>query len=1011
MANNGPASWALHPDRERIRMSTKEQEEALSRFGVALGQKNPKFSLKPQILNPSIHQKSGKRSFGCLRDECRGLAMEDLTNRKWKLMYKNAKVASAEGGQGGSHFKDNLNVRLTYLECDTTELAKLKKEKKEVYDIVYSSQAGKTFLSVLEGADAIGGNKGQQLRAKAKFVRHSAPKKQQDEDNRSLRKIKRECSYNSLGIQPAQYRLYMKEECEDFLSNSGNDKTYLLKPETGSQGNGITFHKNVDAVKKKAKEFFPCKQNASMSALERKLVMEYIERPLLLERSKFDVRVYMLIASSEPWIVFYHQGYLRRSLFEYSSTSTNRAVYLTNTHYQAKRENFKLSDHIWTFDTLQAYLTRNGRAGAHYVDSVLEPYIKRVANFVFQTARPKLERRKGSFHLFGLDFMIDENFQVHFIEANGYPGYTWSINFDTRGFVAEQFNLVQELHEHPTVFERMRAGDRYAGFHLIFSELEEAKNGFKYDPCYEFYDNRRGFKVLKHAMKSFSRYTGFAAEKAFLGEDNDACTSKSCKSRRKKAKQQATRARNDAERLFQGFTDDIVGGEFIGGLKTDQFTLLANFAKQKRCSLNQLAILPATYRMYLNNECENAVKYRTQSAWIAKPVDGNRAVGFEFFASQGDLGPRFNSCQDGVKAGVLNASMPLLDFQKAAYKSSSAIQYIVQKHIQNKLVVRGRQWDIRAYMLVASTNPYFVFYRDGYVRSSLFGTPKRHGEDEDEEDDGIQRANQFTLGRLELTFEEFQILLSQEGKAGDHFMSSAFETYAKSVMRFIFQAAIPQLQKKRKSYQLFELNFMLDSSYGFWYIGANGSPQLSRTPRVVEKVIRPMQDELKSVVLETSDVPEALAGMRYGDQYGGFRLVYSDYENDIANNTYNPCKEFKHKFSLAKSAVLSTAKIHDFKTRVESANLRELKKYTRMAWDKCRVKGKTETCYESEMVRRVCKQRYEDYLDKTSVGMAEEEGLKKQQEDRDQAVQQYVESRMKEMAGKHEEQETEQQQG
>ena len=64
--------------------------------------------------------------------------------------------------------------------------------------------------------------------------------------------------------------------------------------------------------------------------------------------------------------------------------------------------------------------------------------------------------------------MIDDAFKVHFIEANGYPGYTWSVNFDTRGFVAQQFNLVMELHEHPTVFERMRAGDRYGDFEMIF---------------------------------------------------------------------------------------------------------------------------------------------------------------------------------------------------------------------------------------------------------------------------------------------------------------------------------------------------------------------------------------------------------------------------------------------------------------------------------------------------------------------------------------------------------------
>ena len=195
-----------------------------------------------------------------------------------------------------------------------------------------------------------------------------------------------------------------------------------------------------------------------MSALERMLVQEYIQKPLLIQGSKFDVRIYMLIASTDPWLVFYHRGYLRRSLGIYDSNSRKPSVFLTNTHYQSSVAGFKISDHIWTFDTLQRYLTFTGRTGPYYVDTLLEPHIKRVVNFVFQSARKKLIRRRASFQIFGLDFMIDDAFRVHFIEANGYPGYTWSINFDTRGMIIDQFDLVQEVHEAPVAFQRMRAG-------------------------------------------------------------------------------------------------------------------------------------------------------------------------------------------------------------------------------------------------------------------------------------------------------------------------------------------------------------------------------------------------------------------------------------------------------------------------------------------------------------------------------------------------------------------------
>jgi len=254
--------------------------------------------------------------------------MEDMTNRKWKSMFKTAKYLDGTT----SAFKDNLPLRLTFLECDTTELAKLKKEKPLMFESIYELQKGKTYLNVIDGADAIGGNKGQQLRSKQSIVRKLS------ESIFVNNRKRKECTYNKLALQPSQYRLYIKDECEEFLQNRGNSKSFLVKPETGSQGKGITFHPNVDSVAKKVKKYFPCSsQNKSMNALDRILVQEYIEQPLLIEKCKFDVRVYMLIASTKPFIVFYHRGYLRRSLFEYSSTSTDRAVYLTNTHYQSMR--------------------------------------------------------------------------------------------------------------------------------------------------------------------------------------------------------------------------------------------------------------------------------------------------------------------------------------------------------------------------------------------------------------------------------------------------------------------------------------------------------------------------------------------------------------------------------------------------------------------------------------------------------------------------------------------------
>ena len=57
------------------------------------------------------------------------------------------------------------------------------------------------------------------------------------------------------------------------------------------------------------------------------LAQHYVHNPLTLDRqNKFDFRMYMLIASVDPLIVFYHDGFLRVSLETYNSTDTSKVL-------------------------------------------------------------------------------------------------------------------------------------------------------------------------------------------------------------------------------------------------------------------------------------------------------------------------------------------------------------------------------------------------------------------------------------------------------------------------------------------------------------------------------------------------------------------------------------------------------------------------------------------------------------------------------------------------------------
>ena len=54
------------------------------------------------------------------------------------------------------------------------------------------------------------------------------------------------------------------------------------------------------------------------------------------------------------------------------------------------------------------------------MQTILNPYIKKVALFIFHSARHQFVKRKGTFHIFGIDFMIDANWHVWYIEGKSF---------------------------------------------------------------------------------------------------------------------------------------------------------------------------------------------------------------------------------------------------------------------------------------------------------------------------------------------------------------------------------------------------------------------------------------------------------------------------------------------------------------------------------------------------------------------------------------------------------------
>ena len=298
------------------------------------------------------------------------------------------------------------------------------------------------------------------------------------------------CSFDSLGLQPKSFDMNRPSDCKRFFDASPEDKGKMwvfksCKNGEGSKGQGIIV---VDDLGEYRETWAGCESNAFNYVAQ-----EYIEKPLLLKQKKFDMRAYVYVASTTPFVVFFNPGYIRRSLATYNAKSTDNKDVLTNVHIQITRDDYSPADAMWSFPEFIEYLKETNQCD---LCGDIEIQIAKMSRLVFDAAREFVVRHAGSFQIVGLDFMMDANLRPYFIEGNVSPGLgshelKWKKNLmdDLLSMMYEQATMIAER---PDEFD-LRLGDRIYGTHdnywqLLVHEQHELcdKQKHTFDPCKEF---------------------------------------------------------------------------------------------------------------------------------------------------------------------------------------------------------------------------------------------------------------------------------------------------------------------------------------------------------------------------------------------------------------------------------------------------------------------------------------------------------------------------------------------
>ena len=199
-------------------------------------------------------------------------------------------------------------------------------------------------------------------------------------------------------------------------------------------------------------------------------------------------------------------------------------------------------------------------------------------------------------------------------------------------------------------------------------------------------------------------------------------------------------------------------------------------------------------------------------------------------------------------------------------------QTVIQKYIENPLIIKNRKFDMRQWVLVTNFNPLEVY---------LFDTPYiRFGAEDFHLDDFKNIFSQLTGNSIAKHSEKFE----QSEIEGDMWEIEQFREFLKQregkdvwpeiqekikkIVIYALESAKNKVMKRKNAFEILGFDIMIDELLNVYLIEINLSPDWTYSTKITEKLVKIASEDILKIVLDSKDNNEKR-------DVGRFKLIYN----------------------------------------------------------------------------------------------------------------------------------------